>query len=188
MNPEDYQSVIRGFLGDKRYEHSLCVARAAKKLALRYGADEKKAETAGILHDIMKDLTPQEQQEKMARYGIVLTDVEKSAPKLWHAMLAGEYLRRELHIGDREILDAVRYHTTGRANMTLLDEVVFIADFISDDRDYPGVETMRAAAGESLEKAMIAGFVFTIRDLAEAERPIHPDMIAAYNWTVLRKP
>ena len=67
MNPEDYQSVIRGFLGDKRYEHSLCVARAAKKLARRYGADEKKAETAGVLHDIMKELPADKQLEKMGR-------------------------------------------------------------------------------------------------------------------------
>lgn len=187
MNPEDYRAVIRSFLGDKRYEHSLCVARAAKELARTYGADEKKAETAGILHDVMKDLTQEEQLKRMARYGILLTDVEKSAPKLWHAMLAAEYLRRELKIADPEILDAVRYHTTGRENMTLLDKVVFIADFISDDRDYPGVETMRAAAKESLEKAMLEGFAFTIKDLAGSERPIHPDTIAAYNRTVLQK-
>ena len=187
MNPEDYLAVIRSFLGDKRYEHSLCVARAAKGLAHTYGADEKKAETAGILHDVMKDLTQEEQLKRMAQYGILLTDVEKSAPKLWHAMLGAEYLRRELHIGDREILDAVRYHTTGRENMTPLEKVVFIADFISDDRDYPGVETMRAAAKESLEKAMLEGFAFTIKDLAGSEKPIHPDTIAAYNQTVLHK-
>ncbi|QAT49763.1 HD domain-containing protein [Caproiciproducens sp. NJN-50] len=186
MNFESYQSAIRTLLGDQRYEHSVCVSRAAAQLARRYGADEKKAETAGILHDIMKDLPREEQRNLMDRYGIRLTEVERCAPKLWHAMLGAEYIRRELGVTDPEILQAVRYHTTGRENMTLLDKILFIADFISDDRDYPGVERMREAARNSLEEAMIAGIVFTIKDLADAKRPIHPDTIAAYNHTILQ--
>ena len=186
MNFESYQSAIRTLLGDQRYEHSVCVSRAAAQLASRYGADEKKAETAGILHDIMKDLPREEQRNLMDRYGIRLTEVERCAPKLWHAMLGAEYIRRELGVTDPEILQAVRYHTTGRENMTLLDKILFIADFISDDRDYPGVERMREAARNSLEEAMIAGIVFTIKDLADAKRPIHPDTIAAYNHTILQ--
>lgn len=186
MNFESYQSAIRGLLGDQRYKHSLCVARAAARLARRYGADEKKAETAGILHDIMKDLPREEQKKLMDRYEIRLSEVEQNAPKLWHAILAAEYIRRELDVTDPEILQAVRYHTTGRENMTLLDKILFIADFISDDRDYPGVEQMREAAKNSLEEAMTEGIVFTIKDLADAKRPIHPDTIAAYNHTILQ--
>ncbi|MVB11898.1 Ribonuclease Y [Caprobacter fermentans] len=186
MNLESYKSAIRGLLGDKRYEHSVCVARAAVSLAQKYGADEKKAETAGILHDIMKDLPQEEQKERMRQYGIRLTDVEKNAPKLWHAILASEYIRRELGVTDPEILQAVRYHTTGRKNMTLLDKILFIADFISDDRDYPGVDKLRQAAKNSLEQAMIEGIVFTVKDLADARRPIHPDTIAVYNQTILQ--
>lgn len=185
MNLEEYKALIRRFLGDKRYHHSLCVAEAAKQLARAYGADVGKAETAGVLHDIMKDLPQEDQLQWMERYGIVLTEVERSAPKLWHAMLGAEYLRREVKLGDPEIVDAVRYHTTGRENMTLLDKILFIADFISEDRDYPGVENMRAAAAKSLEQAMIDGIVFTVKDLADSQKPIHPDTIAAYNWTLL---
>lgn len=185
MNLEEYKALIRRFLGDKRYHHSLCVAEAAKQLARAYGADVEKAETAGVLHDIMKDLPQEDQLQWMERYGIVLTEVERSAPKLWHAMLGAEYLRREVKLGDPEIVDAVRYHTTGRENMTLLDKILFIADFISEDRDYPGVENMRAAAAKSLEQAMIDGIVFTVKDLADSQKPIHPDTIAAYNWTLL---
>lgn len=188
MNLEDYKAAIRPLLDDKRYNHSLCVARAAKELAHACGADERKAETAGILHDIMKQLPPEEQLKLMSRFGIILTDVERSAPKLWHAMLGTEYVRRELGVTDREILDAIRYHTTGRENMTLLDKVLFIADFISDDRDYPGVETMRAAAAKRLDEAIIEGMAFTIKDLAAAFKPIHPDTIAAYNRAVLQNP
>lgn len=185
MNLEDYKKIIRPFLSDKRYRHSICVSEAAVKLAHRYGADEKKAETAGILHDIMKDLPPEQQLAKMKEYGIRLTDVEQSAQKLWHAMLGAAYLKNELQINDPEILDAVRYHTTGRKNMALLDKVLFIADFISADRDYPGVEQLRKAAKVSLEEAMMEGFSYTIADLANSRKAIHPDTVEAYNQTAL---
>ena len=89
-------------------------------------------------------------------------------------------------ISDREILDAIRYHTTGRENMTILERVLFIADFISADRDYPGVENMRQAANVSLEQAMVEGITFSIKDLAQRYKPIHPDTIAAYNQVVLK--
>lgn len=185
VNLEEYKAVIKPLLSEKRYYHSVCVARAAKELALKYGADAGKAETAGILHDIMKDLPPEQQLAKMERYGISLTDVERSAQKLWHAMLGAAYLKNELHIDDREILDAVRYHTTGRRNMTLLDKILFIADFISADRDYPGVDKLRKAAQVSLEEAILEGFCYTITDLADDRKPIHPDTIDAYNQTAL---
>ncbi len=186
MNFEAYKTAIRGLLGDKRYKHSLCVSRMAVHLAHRYGADEKRAETAGILHDIMKDLPREEQKKLLRKYELPLTEVEQNTPKLWHAILGAEYIRRELGVTDPEILEAVRYHTTGRENMTLLDKILFVADFISDDRDYPGVDEMRKAAKNSLEEAMIDGIAYTVKDLAEAKRPIHPDTIAAYNHTILQ--
>lgn len=186
MNPEDYKAAIRPLLSGERYRHSLCVQEAAVLLAKKYGADAEKAAAAGILHDIMKDLPRPEQLERMAKYGVTLTRVERNAPKLWHAMLGAEYIRNELHVADPEILDAVRYHTTGRENMTKLDMVLFVADFISADRDYPGVEKMRAAARKSLEEAAVEGIVYTVCDLADSRRPIHPDTIAAYNDMVLK--
>jgi predicted HD superfamily hydrolase involved in NAD metabolism len=183
--PKEYREIIRPFLTEKRYTHSLCVSEAAVTLSKKYGGDERKAETAGILHDIMKDLPQDEQLKMMEQFGIILTNVERSAPKLWHAMLGAVYIKSELHLDDAEILDAVRYHTTGRENMTLLDKIIFIADFISADRDYEGVENLRRAAEVSLEEAMIAGITFTIQDLASGCKPIHPDTVAAYNQTVL---
>lgn len=185
MNLEEYKVVIRPFLSEKRYYHSVCVSKAAVELAKKYGADPAKAETAGILHDIMKDLPPEQQLEKMKQYGICLTEVERAAPKLWHAMLGAEYLKEELKIEDREILDAVRYHTTGRRDMTLLDRVLFMADFISADRDYSGVAELRKAAQKNLGEAMLEGLAYTIADLADGKKPIHPDTLEAYNQTAL---
>ncbi len=182
---ESYQEIIRPFLGEKRFYHSVCVSESAVNLAKKYDANEQKAAVAGILHDIMKDTPPEEQLKMMTRYDIVLSDVERRAPKLWHAMLGAAFLEAELGISDREILDSVRYHTTARENMSFLEKVIFIADFISADRDYPGVENMRRAANVSLEEAMVEGMTFNIKDLAASYRPIHPDTIAAYNQVVL---
>ncbi len=182
---EQYKDMIKPFLGEKRFYHSVCVSESAVILAKRYGANEEKAAVAGILHDIMKDTPPEEQLKMMTRYDIVLSDVERSAQKLWHAMLGAAYLENEFGISDREILDAVRYHTTARKDMALLEKVIFIADFVSADRDYPGVENMRKAVNISLEQAMVEGITFNIKDLASSYRPIHPDTIAAYNQVVL---
>ncbi|MCY1714617.1 bis(5'-nucleosyl)-tetraphosphatase (symmetrical) YqeK [Caproiciproducens galactitolivorans] len=185
MNRTDYQAIIKPFLSKKRYEHSICVCDEAVHLARVYDANEQKAETAGILHDIMKDVPPDEQLKMMMRYDILLTDVERSAQKLWHAMLGAAYIENELHISDPEILNAVRYHTTGRAEMTTMDKILFVADFISADRDYAGVEQLRKSAVVSLDQAVADGIVFTIQDLVQAGRPIHPDTIAAYNHAIL---
>ena len=185
MKLSEYQAIIRPLLTERRYQHSVNVAKEAVRLAKRYGADPQKAETAGILHDIMKDTAPPEQLKIIEGSGIILSDVEKGAQKLWHAIAGAAYIERKLGITDREVLDAVRYHTTGRAGMTLLDKVLFIADFTSEERDYDGVEKMRQAAGHSLEAAMLEGVTFTIVDLATFQKAIHPDTIAAYNDVVL---
>lgn len=181
LNIKRYRKIIREKLGDARYEHSLCVAKAAALLAERYGADPQKAELAGTLHDIMKDTPGKEQLQLLEHFGIILSNLEKCTPKLWHAMAGAAYLEKKLGIEDEEILNAVRYHTTGREEMSPLEKVVFIADFISDDRTYSGVEEMRKDAYENLEKAILEGVRFTVCELAEKGSPIHPDTLDLYN-------
>ena len=117
----------------------------------------------------------------------MLTETERASRKTWHAMAGADFLRRELHVTDEDILSAVRWHTTGRAGMTLLDKVLFIADFISADRDYPGVERMREKAYVSLEDAMLEGLQFTINELVENAWPVHEDSIRAYNELVINR-
>lgn len=185
MNLSEYEELVSQHLSKGRMNHSLNVAKEAERLAKRYGADPQKARLAGILHDIMKEAPPEQQLKIIEGSGIMLTDVERGAPKLWHAMAGAVYIRDTLKLQDAEVIDAVRYHTTGRVGMTALEKVVFVADFTSEERDYDGVEALRTAADISLETAMLAGMVFTIADLAEKERPIHPDSLAAYNAIVL---
>ena len=183
----EFLEEIKKRLNPDRLYHSLNVADEAKKLAKHYGADEQKAFTAGLLHDILKNTPDSELLQYFERNGIMLTETERASRKTWHAMAGADFLRRELHVTDEDILSAVRWHTTGRAGMTLLDTVLFVADFISADRDYPGVERMREKAYVSLEDAMLEGLQFTINELVENTWPVHEDSIRAYNELVINR-
>lgn len=187
MNYEEYKEILKKRLTPKRYIHSLAVADEAVRLSEKYGCDAEKAYTAGLLHDICKDEPAEELLQTVNKYGIILSALEKNAPKLWHAMAGSAYIEKELGIDDREILDAVRYHTTARADMSLLDKILYLADFTSADRDYPGVEDMRKAVDISLEQAMEAALSFSVIDLVESGRAVHPDTVEAYNQMILLK-
>ena len=184
-NTVEYKKDIRARLDDRRYEHSLRVADSALTLAMRYGADPKAAYAAGLLHDVMKNQPPEDALRFFAARGITLSPVERAAPKLWHAMAGAEYVRETYDPGE-EIVSAIRWHTTGRTGMTLPEKILFVADFISADRDYPGVDEMRSRAEVSLEYAMEEGLRFTVYELSERGAVIHPDTVACYNEIVLQ--
>lgn len=184
---EQFKSIIRTRLLPDRYEHSLCVADEAKRLALRYGADPAKAYTAGLLHDIMKNTKHEHQLQILKDFGILLDSVEKCSPKLWHARTGAAFIEQILGVDDPEIVTAVRYHTTARAGMSLLERILFLADFTSADRRYDDVDVMRRLVDEDPDEAMRYALCYTIRDLAAASRPIHPDTIAAYNELALKR-
>ncbi len=171
--------IIRKREGDYRFLHSLEVAKSAEALAMRYGADVHKARVAGLLHDVMKDVSATEQLQILKDFGILLTDIERNAPKLWHAMAGAVFTDNILGIHDSDIVNAIRYHTTARAGMSLLEKVIFIADFISADRTYPDVNVMRERAEISLESAMQYALEYTIRDLGRKGAAVHPDTRAA---------
>lgn len=178
MEPQ-FIEIIRRRESDHRFLHSLEVAKSAEHLARRYGGDPDKARVAGLLHDVMKDISPSEQLQIFKDFGILLDDVEKDAQKLWHARAGAAFIEHILHIDDRDLLNAVRYHTTGRAGMSLLEKIVFVADFISADRSYPDVDKMRALAEVSLEDAMRYALRYTIDDLQKKGARVHPDTLAA---------
>ncbi len=177
---EQYVDILRGRLTPKRFHHSLEVAKQAKHLAEKYGTDPQKAYTAGLLHDILKDTDADSQLQILKEFGILLDAVEQGAHKLWHARSGAVFLEHILGIKDKEILEPVRYHTTGRAGMTMPDIVLYLADFTSADRDYPDVDTMRALTEQDWRAAMRYALEYTIRDLKEQNRPVHPDTLACY--------
>ncbi|MCH5296235.1 MAG: bis(5'-nucleosyl)-tetraphosphatase (symmetrical) YqeK [Ruminococcus sp.] len=182
---DEYKKLIRTKMGEYRFTHSVNVSKEAKNLAKIYGADEEKAELAGMLHDITKELPRQEQLKIITDSGIILDDVQENAPKLWHGISGSLYVKDNLNICDEDILNAIRYHTTGRAGMSLLEKIIFVADFTSQERTYKGVSTMRKKSRKSLDEAMLYGFKFTFTDLSKRELAIHPDELACYNEIVM---
>ncbi len=184
--PNEIKKILKEFLGDKRYNHTLEVAKEAVKLAKRYGADEEKAEIAALLHDIMKEQDEDIQLSVIAEAGITLDEVELVTKKLWHQIAGMAYAKEMLGIEDEDILNAVRYHTSGRKNMSLLEKVVFIADFTSDDRDFNGVKEMRKLAEKCLEDAMVEGLSYTLTELSHEKKLISRDTIDAYNMAIMK--
>lgn len=180
-NNDEFINIIKERLSEKRFRHSLNVADCARTLAKKYGTDEEKAYTAGILHDIMKEETIDIQRKYMAENGESIREIEFPNPLVYHQVSGAAYCRLVLGIDDEDILSAIRYHTTGRRGMALLEKVVYTADFISADRCYPDVDIMRNKAEESLEKAMLYSLRYTISDLSNREKAIHIDTVECYN-------
>ena len=178
---KEYDKLLRSKLDDYRYIHSLGVAKSAKELAALYGADEEKAYTAGLLHDVMKNASPDEQLQIMEKADIILSPCEKLNQKLWHAIAGAAFLKTELNITDEEIISAVRWHTTGKAGMTTLEKTVYLADFISEDRTYPDVDEVRRLARISLESAIVYTQKYCIQKLLSQNMIIDPSSVECYN-------
>lgn len=183
----EYKKILEKRLVEKRYNHSLCVADEALRLAEKYGCDEEKCYLAGLLHDITKNSSKEEHLNIFETFGIILNNVEKNAEKLWHAISGAAYIRYVLNITDQEIIEAVRYHTTAKANMPLLAKILYIADFTSADRDYDDVDEMRRLVDISLDSAYEYALRYTVIDLASNNRAIHTDTLEAYNEIMLKR-
>ena len=181
MTYEEYEQEAKRRLTEKRFAHSQCVAACGAALAEKYGADPEKARLAGILHDIMKDTGEEDPLKIMEQFGIMLSQAQRHNPKLWHALSGAAYVEYVLGVGDREVVEAIACHTGGKSGMGLLDKVLFVADYISADRDYPGVERMRELAKSSLEEAMVEGIAFTVAEKTGERQTLDPQSICAYN-------
>lgn len=182
MDREDeFLAVIQEKESPSRYQHSRNVAKAALKLAERNGADLEKAYVCGLLHDVEKNAPKEEQKRYMKQLGETLPQYVFDNPKLWHAPAGAAYVRDELGIVDEEMIHAIKYHTTGRPDMTVLERIIYVADFISDEREYPGVEKVRETAYRNLDEAILIGSQFTLVSLLQSWRVINYDTIAMYN-------
>ena len=181
MTRQDCRNIIEGRLTPKRLYHSECVADAAVMLAEQYGADPHRAMLAGMLHDCMK-CAPIEEQRVVCERLHPLRAEDLEAPQMWHAFAGAAYLELECGVTDEAVLGAVRWHTTGHAGMTLLEEIVFTADKISADRTYPDAEVVRAFGRQSLHAASqyILEHIFSKLEQS-GRRAVHPDSADWYN-------
>lgn len=183
---KEFLEILKTRLTPQRLYHSICVAEQAKHLAEIFGGDTEKAYTAGLVHDIMRYEPPEKMIELIIGDGQVLTESEKKITVTLHAVAGEVYLRKNLKVTDGEILLSVRYHTTGKEDMTLLEKIIYAADLTSADREYPDVDEVRALAEKDLDRTVLRGLSFTIEDNARKCRPIHIDTVKAFNYLAER--
>jgi nicotinate-nucleotide adenylyltransferase len=177
-----YKSILDERLNAKRFTHSLNVADTAKDLAKRYEyADAEKAYVTGLLHDICKNDSEQQQLEMVRKSSRAVNSIDLLTPPLYHAIAGAWYVENKLGIRDDEILDAIRYHTEGRANMTVLDKIIFVADIVSADRDFEDVDYYRDLAAHDLDRTVLEYLNFSIRDVLGKNICLSTHSVNAYN-------
>ncbi len=168
-------------IGMERYEHTLRVAETSKKLARKYGADEEKANIAALLHDCGKFQDKKNLLKVTDDFDIILDNVMKFNKHLIHGPLGAEIAKRTYDVHDEEILNAVYYHTTGRENMSLLEKVIYIADYIEPGRDFKGLEEVRNLVDVDLNNALLLAMDNTIKYVIEKGYLLHLDTVKARN-------
>ena len=162
---EELKSVLKSRMNEHRYAHSLNVAKRAVFLAEKYGADPEKAEFAGLVHDICKGIPNGEQLAIIENAGIGLDEDTLKSPALWHSIAGAVFCEHELSVTDQDVLNAVRYHTSGRGNMSILEKVVYMADLTSEERNYPDAEYTRNLTDFDLDQGIAYGVRWIAGDL-----------------------
>ena len=180
MERNEALKIVKEQLTEHRYQHTLGVMETAITLAKQYGADIKKAELAAIFHDYAKFRPKDEMKEIIVSQGFP-QDLLAYNAELWHAPVGTYLVEKEVGITDREVLDAIRYHTSGRPKMSLLEKVIYLADYIEPGRHFPGVEEVREIAKENLDEALIKAVQNTILFLMKKKQTVYPDSFYTYN-------
>jgi len=174
------------YLDEKRIAHVRGCEEEAVRLAGRWGADRDMAAEAGILHDITKKLKGPEQLILCKEYGIITDNDEKNNYKLLHSKTGAAFAREKFGIPD-EIYSAIYWHTTGRENMTLLEKIIYMADYIEPNRDFEGVDMLRKLAYENIDMALIKGLQMSLEDLALRGAKPHMNSVKALEWLLAHK-
>ena len=168
---DQLRPVALSYLKHKRIPHVLGTEQEAIRLAQRYGADVEKARVAALLHDCTKKLSMEEQLALCEKYGIQLDELEQKALKLLHSK-TGAAIAKDVFGVDEEIYSAIWYHTTGHANMTRLEKIIYLADYIEPSRDFPGVDELRSVCYEDLDRGLLKGLEMTIEELTALGNPV----------------
>ena len=164
-------------LKESRYIHSFGVEKMATELAKIYGADIEKAAFAGKYHDIAKSFDEDKMNEYILKYGIDKKYLNNTP--LAHSKVAAEILKNEFGVNDEDVLNAVRSHTTGRVDMSLLEEIVYVSDAIEENRNYPELKSLQELARKDLDKACLFIMNFAVEMIIEKGRIVDEDTIVA---------
>lgn len=165
LSVEEIKLYLKANLEEKRYIHTLGVADTAKKLAKLNGISVEKAEIAGLAHDVAKNLSKLKMKEIINEYKIVISDVEENNANLWHSIIGPIEAKDKFGINDEEILDAIRWHTTGKEHMSTLTKIIYIADMIEPNRNFEQVEDIRKITFKDLDMGVYYGLTHSIEFL-----------------------
>lgn len=175
-----FEEHLKRVLKPKRYRHSLGVAETAETLAKAYGLNVPKAKFTGLVHDIAKCYQVDEMDNLIRKYGI--SDEYLGNVALAHSKVGTAILREEFHIDDEEILMGVSSHTTGRAGMSLFEEIIYVADAVEPNRDYPSASRLRKAARKDIDGVCLELMEFTIRTIEAKGRKLDSETVEAYRY------
>ena len=199
IHPDAYEAIIRNrfydaapelswlreqaytMLDERRIAHVAGCESEAIELARRWGEDPETAAEAGILHDITKRLSHEEQLNLCEKYAIICDSAERVTPKLLHAKTGAAVARERFGVRD-PVYEAIRWHTTGKPDMTLLEKIIYLADYIEPTRDFPGVDTLRELAYEDLDRALLLGLQMTIEEVRSHGEEPYTDTLTACAW------
>jgi predicted HD superfamily hydrolase involved in NAD metabolism len=171
-------------ISGERLAHTYRVRKTAIDLAARFGVPAEQAEVAGLMHDYAKALPGAQLLEEGRRRGLIIDPAEEVQPQLLHGAVAAAQLADEGLVTDTAVLDAIRWHTTGRAGMTTLEKVIWLADYIEPGRRFPGVDEVRAAARQDLNRALLMALGQTLTFIIQRGWVLHVYTVHARNWLI----
>lgn len=187
MDLEKMKRILIDQIEESRYKHTLRVVDTAKKLASNYNVDQYKVEVAALLHDCAKYKNKKVLLKKAEDFGIILDTILTHNHHLIHSYLGAEIAKEKYNVVDEDILNAIRYHTIGRENMSILEKIIFIADYIEPGRNFDGIEEVRELAYENIDEAIIISMEQTIKYIIDKGLLLHPNTINTRNSLILAR-
>lgn len=182
---EELYKIVKEKLSEKRFKHSEGVVKRALEYAEVYKVDKEIAKLSAIAHDIAKELTEEEIEEYLRKYNIELDDIEKVNKSLIHAKIGAYICKYEFGFSE-DMVNAIKYHTTGREDMSILEKIIYLADATEENRSYDYTEYVDAIK-TNIDEGMVKVSKWVIDSLLERNNLIHLDSIKCYNFYILRK-
>ena len=187
LNYKDIEYKLKEMLPERRLKHSMNVSQCAVKLSEIYSYDMEKAKLAGLIHDCAKYFNDDQVEDSIKKFNIELDSLEENNIALSHSVIGSYVIQETFNIKDEDIINAVKYHTTGRENMSILEKIIYIADLIEEGRKFPLVDKLRELAyNGSLDEALLLSFNNTIKFVMDNNQLIHPRTVSARNY-ILRE-
>lgn len=186
MKYEEVEKIVKETLSEKRYNHSVGVAKRAVELAKIYGEDIEKARIIGIAHDIAKQMPNEEAIKYVKENGIIFDEIEEKEPSLWHSKIGADIAIKKLGF-TKEMAQAILYHTTGNVNMNTMDKIIYLADKTEEGRDYIDLDLAREISNTDIDEGVLYVAKVAIEYSLKKGGLIHPDTTDLINKLIKEK-